>query len=63
MARQELHPDESDRVGELLRWLAERAHEMHLLGDGAVRIGFLRCHEAEVPDVLRVESGQVGWPA
>ncbi|MFJ3961501.1 hypothetical protein [Streptomyces sp. NPDC090036] len=63
MARQEIHPDEFDRVGELLCWLAERAHETHLLGDGAVRIGFLRFHEAEVPDLLRVESGQVGWPA
>ncbi|WP_030771075.1 hypothetical protein [Streptomyces sp. NRRL F-2664] len=62
-SRQEIHPDEFDKVGELLVWLAERAHPTHLRGDGAVPIGFLRFHEAEVPEVLRVEDGQVGWPA
>ncbi|MFI8453395.1 hypothetical protein [Streptomyces erythrochromogenes] len=63
MSRQEIHPDGFDEVGELLCWLAARAHETHLRGDGAVGIGFLRFHEAEVPDVLQVESGQVTWPA
>ncbi|MGW9070515.1 hypothetical protein ACWGQT_13875 [Streptomyces yangpuensis] len=63
MSRQEIHPDEFDQVGELLRWLAARAHPTHLREDGAVGIGFLRFHEDEIPAVLRVESGQVGWPA
>ncbi|MFD8983369.1 hypothetical protein [Streptomyces sp. NPDC059564] len=62
-SRQEIHPDEFERVGELLCWLATRAHETHQLGDGTVRIGFLRFYEAEVPDVLQVENGQVSWPA
>ncbi|MFD3781077.1 hypothetical protein [Streptomyces sp. NPDC058612] len=61
--RQEIHPDEFGQVGELLRWLAARAHRTHALADGAVGIGFLRFHEDEVPGVLRVENGQVGWPA
>ncbi|MCX4630193.1 hypothetical protein [Streptomyces sp. NBC_01443] len=62
-SRQEIHPDEFEKVGELLCWLATRAHDTHLLGDGAVGVGFLRFYEAEVPDVLKVDSGQVGWPA
>ncbi|THA79715.1 hypothetical protein [Streptomyces sp. A0592] len=63
MSRQEMHPDGFDEVGELLCWLAARAQETHLRGDGTVGIGFLRFHEAEVPEVLRVGSGQVAWPA
>ncbi|MCX5009622.1 hypothetical protein OG765_01255 [Streptomyces sp. NBC_00555] len=62
MSRQEIHPDEFEKVGELLCWLATRAHETHLLGNGAVGMGFLRFHEAEVPDALQVASGRVSWP-
>ncbi|MFJ1568929.1 hypothetical protein ACIOG8_32760 [Streptomyces erythrochromogenes] len=62
MSRQEMHPDDFDEVGELLCWLAARAQETHLRGDGAVGIGFLRFHEAEAPEVLRVESGRIAWP-
>ncbi|MFE5627702.1 hypothetical protein ACFQ8S_37250 [Streptomyces virginiae] len=61
-SRQEVHPDEFEKLGELLRWLAARAHATHLRGDGAVGVGFLRFHEAEVPEVLTIEGGQVGWP-
>ncbi|WP_326593661.1 hypothetical protein [Streptomyces sp. NBC_01294] len=61
-SRQEIHPDQFEEVGELLCWLAARAHATHLRGDGAIGIGFLRFIEAEVPDVLQVENGQVGWP-
>ncbi|MFD3327400.1 hypothetical protein [Streptomyces sp. NPDC058701] len=76
--RQEVHPDEFEEVGELLGWLAARAHATHRLADGAdraggadgsdtaggaVRIGFLRFHEDEVPAALRVEDGRVRWPA
>ncbi|MFF8264058.1 hypothetical protein [Streptomyces virginiae] len=62
MSRQEIHPDEFEQAGELIRWMAARAHETHLRGDGAVGVGFLRFHEAELPDVLHVERGRVGWP-
>ncbi|MEV7730345.1 hypothetical protein AB0P15_37395 [Streptomyces sp. NPDC087917] len=61
-SRQEIHPDEFERVGELLCWLAARAHATHLLKDGAVEIGFLRFHEADVPEVLQFKDGQVSWP-
>ncbi|MFJ1701057.1 hypothetical protein ACIOHC_39590 [Streptomyces sp. NPDC088252] len=62
-SRQEIHPDEFDIVGELLSWLAVRAHSTHLIADqAAVRIGCIRFHEALTPDVLKVENGQVDWP-
>ncbi|MCX5071016.1 hypothetical protein OHA84_36400 [Streptomyces sp. NBC_00513] len=61
-SRQEIHPDEFEKVGELLCWLATRAHETHLLANGAIRVGFLRFHEAQAPDVLQVKTGQVNWP-
>ncbi|MEV7585041.1 hypothetical protein [Streptomyces erythrochromogenes] len=63
MSRQEIHPDDFDEVGRRLCWLAARAHPTHVRGDGTVGIGFLRFHEAEVPDALQVESGRVAWPA
>jgi hypothetical protein len=62
-SRQELHPDEFERVGELLRRLAARAHAAHRIGDDTVRIGYLRFHEDLVPTVLQVKDGQVDWPA
>ncbi|MFJ9078819.1 hypothetical protein ACIRO3_26795 [Streptomyces sp. NPDC102278] len=62
-SRQEIHPDEFEKVGELLCRLATRADETHLLGNGAVGVGLLRFHETEVPDVLQVKAGQVDWPA
>ncbi|MFE7099652.1 hypothetical protein [Streptomyces erythrochromogenes] len=62
MSRQEMHPDDFGEVGELLCWLAARAQETHQRGDGAVGIGFIRFHEAEVPEVLQVKSGQTAWP-
>ncbi|MFB7982586.1 hypothetical protein [Streptomyces vinaceus] len=61
-SRQEVHPDEFGKVGELLRWLAAKAHGRHRLGDGTVRVGSLRFYETDVPEVLQVESGQVNWP-
>ncbi|MGW8777069.1 hypothetical protein ACWGNM_03235 [Streptomyces sp. NPDC055796] len=61
-SRQEIHPDEFEKVGELLCWLATRAHQTHPSGKDAVGIGSLRFHEAEVPDALQVENGRVNWP-
>ncbi|MFI8263927.1 MULTISPECIES: hypothetical protein [unclassified Streptomyces] len=62
-SRQEIHPDEFEKVGELLCWLAARARQTHLPGSSAVGIGSLRFHEAEVADALQVENGQVNWPS
>ncbi|MFJ3908299.1 hypothetical protein [Streptomyces vinaceus] len=61
-SRQEIHPDEFEKIGELLCWLAARTHETHPLGDGAGGVGSLRFCEAEAFDVLRVAGGQVNWP-
>ncbi|MFC9813981.1 hypothetical protein ACFVJM_18145 [Streptomyces virginiae] len=58
-SRQEIHPDEFEKVGELLCWLAARAHDTHRRGDGAVGVGFLRFHEDEVPEALTVVGGEV----
>ncbi|GAA2424548.1 hypothetical protein GCM10010433_25520 [Streptomyces pulveraceus] len=62
-SRQEIHPDEFDQVGELLRWLAARAHDIHTLVEGAVSLGYLRFYEDPVPEVLQVVDGRVVWPA
>nr|WSW57134.1 hypothetical protein OG513_00095 [Streptomyces sp. NBC_00998] len=60
-SRQEIHPDEFEKVGELLCWLAARAHDTHQLGDSSVGIGSLRFYEDEAPDALQVKSGRVNW--
>ncbi|MFF3014784.1 hypothetical protein [Streptomyces sp. NPDC057939] len=60
-SRQEIHPDQFEKVGELLCWLAGRADTSHLRENGAVRVGFLRFQETDVPAALRVEDGQVNW--
>ncbi|MFD5189643.1 hypothetical protein ACFWMU_16100 [Streptomyces sp. NPDC058357] len=61
-ARQEIHPDELDLAGELLRWLAVRAHDTHTPTEGAVSLGYLRFYEDLVPEVLQVVNGRVVWP-
>ncbi|MFK0237527.1 hypothetical protein [Streptomyces vinaceus] len=63
-SRQEIHPDEFEKLGEMLCRPAARAHETHLLGDGAVGVGVgcLRFCEAEDLDVLQVVGGQVSRP-
>lgn len=60
-SRQEIHPDDFEKVGELLCWLAVRVHDTHRLVGDAVWIGHLRFHEALVPDVLEVANGQIAW--
>lgn len=62
-SRQEIHPDEFDRLGELLGWLAVRIHDAHLLADDAVSIGCLRFHEDVTPTALKVADGQIVWPS
>ncbi|MFF9572900.1 hypothetical protein [Streptomyces sp. NPDC014685] len=62
-ARQEIHPDEFEKLGELLGWLAARAHENHRFPDDTtVRLGHLRFYENLIPDVLEVKDGRVVWP-
>ncbi|MGW2177463.1 hypothetical protein ACWCXX_05065 [Streptomyces sp. NPDC001732] len=62
-SRQEIHPDEFEEVGELLEWLAARAHDIHRVPDGTtVRMGYLRFYEDLTPDVLEVKDGRVVWP-
>ncbi|MFI6005493.1 hypothetical protein ACIA98_34715 [Streptomyces sp. NPDC051366] len=58
-SRIEIHPDEVEKVGELLCWLADRAHDTHRLADGAVRMGYYRWYEELTPHVLKVENGQI----
>ncbi|MET9657790.1 hypothetical protein [Streptomyces sp. NPDC006510] len=61
-SRQEIHPDDFEKIGELLCWLAGRVHDTHRLADHAVSIGCLRFHEASTPDALEVLHGQIVWP-
>ncbi|MFE6667331.1 hypothetical protein ACFVFH_27675 [Streptomyces sp. NPDC057697] len=61
-ARLEIHPDEFDQVGELIRWLAVRAHDTHSHAEGVVSLGCLRFCEDLVPEALQVVNGRVMWP-
>ncbi|KOG50574.1 hypothetical protein [Streptomyces decoyicus] len=61
-ARQEIHPDDYDRLGELLNWLATKASDQHRPFDGSVHIGWIRFYEADRPDPLRVRDGRTVWP-
>ncbi|MFD0337300.1 hypothetical protein ACFVH0_01165 [Streptomyces sp. NPDC127117] len=62
-SRQEIHPDDFDKVGELLCWLAERVHDTHRQVDDVVPIGYLRFHESLMPEVIEVANGRITWPA
>ncbi|MFD3533039.1 hypothetical protein [Streptomyces sp. NPDC058664] len=61
-ARQEIHPDEFDRTGELLSWLATRADDRHRSATGAVRLGWTRFCESDRFEPLVVRDGEVVWP-
>ncbi|MEU2250454.1 hypothetical protein [Streptomyces sp. NPDC019224] len=60
--RQEIHPDDFDLTGELLRWLAGRADDRHRGAGGAVRLGWTRFCEADRYEPLVVREGEVLWP-
>ncbi|MFJ2590140.1 hypothetical protein [Streptomyces sp. NPDC087538] len=62
-SRQEIHPDEFEKVGELLRWLAARVQDTHRQVDDVVSIGHLRFHESLIPEVIGFAGGQIVWPA
>ncbi|MGA4956998.1 hypothetical protein [Streptomyces lavendulocolor] len=61
-SRQEIHPDVSDELGQLLGWLADRATDRHRRPGGHVHIGSLRFHEEDRPDALMVRDGTPAWP-
>ncbi|MEU5951593.1 hypothetical protein [Streptomyces sp. NPDC047525] len=61
-ARQEIHPDGFDRVGELLAWMASKARAHHERFGGPVHVGWTRFHEEDRPDALTVRNGEVVWP-
>ncbi|MFF8633262.1 hypothetical protein ACF052_03460 [Streptomyces pilosus] len=51
-ARQEVHPDEFDDLGRLVRWLGARTTTVGVLGH-------LRFYETDVPDLLIARDGSV----
>ncbi|MEV2252727.1 hypothetical protein AB0I94_19490 [Streptomyces sp. NPDC050147] len=61
-ARQEIHPDDFGRVGELLTWLASKGRGHHERFDGSVRVGWIRFYEEEQTSPLVVRDGEVVWP-
>ncbi|MFG2292591.1 hypothetical protein [Streptomyces sp. NPDC048603] len=61
-SRTELHPDDTEQVGELLRWLAPRVHDTHVHPDGTVRLGHCRWYEDPEPYSLEVRDGQLNLP-
>ncbi|WP_171171517.1 hypothetical protein [Streptomyces sp. I05A-00742] len=62
-SRQEIHPDDFERTGELLTWLANKAGDFHRRPDGSVDLGWIRFHEERRPEPLVVRDGVVIWPS
>ncbi|MFF2964978.1 hypothetical protein ACFVT1_40325 [Streptomyces sp. NPDC057963] len=62
-SRQEIHPDDFERTGELLAWLANKTGDFHRDPDGGVRLGRIRFHGERQPDPLVVRDGTVVWPS
>ncbi|MGW4994907.1 hypothetical protein ACWEQ3_46255 [Streptomyces mirabilis] len=60
--RQEIHPDEFDRTGELLSWLADKADDRHRPSTSTVRLGWTRFCESDRFEPLMVRDGEVVWP-
>ncbi|MFE0509385.1 hypothetical protein [Streptomyces sp. NPDC058964] len=62
-SRQEIHPDDFERTGELLSWLATKASARHRGCDGDVHLGWIRFYEEPRPAPLVVRDGAVVWPS
>ncbi|MEU9015333.1 hypothetical protein AB0D12_37570 [Streptomyces sp. NPDC048479] len=60
--RQEIHPDEFDRIGELLSWLATKADDRHRPSTSTVHLGWTRFCESDRFESLTVRYGKVVWP-
>ncbi|MFI9237040.1 hypothetical protein [Streptomyces sp. NPDC053079] len=62
-SRQETHPDDFERTGELLSWLATKAVDAHRRSDnGDVHLGWIRFCEEVQPKPLVVRDGVAVWP-
>ncbi|MEV5375993.1 hypothetical protein AB0L26_08450 [Streptomyces nondiastaticus] len=63
-SRQEIHPDDFERTGELLSWLAAKAVDAHRrFDDGDVHLGWIRFCEEIQPEPLVVRDGAVVLPS
>ncbi|MFI9041031.1 hypothetical protein [Streptomyces sp. NPDC053726] len=62
-SRQEIHPDDFERTGELLSWLAAKAGDFHRRPDGSVNLGWTRFYEGRQCEPLVVRDGVVIWPS
>ncbi|GHI04874.1 hypothetical protein [Streptomyces cellostaticus] len=62
-SRQEVHPDDFERTGELLSWLATKASDRHRRFDGSVDLGWIRFYEERQPEPLVVRDETVVWPS
>ncbi|ANP51654.1 hypothetical protein J2Z21_007239 [Streptomyces griseochromogenes] len=62
-SRQEIHPDDFERTGELLSWLASKAGDFHRHPDGSVSLGWTRFCEEPQSEPLVVRDGAVIWPS
>ncbi|MFD3516387.1 hypothetical protein [Streptomyces sp. NPDC058657] len=60
--RQEIHPDEFDLTGELLKWLAAQADDRHRSSTGAVHLGWTRFYDSRQYEPLVVRDDEVVWP-
>lgn len=60
--RQEIHPDDFERIGELLRWLAGRLENRHRGANAEVHLGWTRFFEADRFEPLVARDGEVLWP-
>ncbi|WP_434744331.1 hypothetical protein [Streptomyces sp. A-14] len=56
-SRTEIHPDEAEEIGALLRW---HVHDTRRQADGTVRLGHYRACEDPAPSPLEVRDGRVG---
>ncbi|NUK82646.1 hypothetical protein HRW23_35970, partial [Streptomyces lunaelactis] len=62
-SRREIHPDDFERTGELLSWLAARAGDLQRAVDGTVHLGWTRFYESRQVEPLVVRDGVVIWPS
>ncbi|SPF00239.1 hypothetical protein SMA5143A_0950 [Streptomyces sp. MA5143a] len=58
-SRQEIYPDDFERAGQFLRWIATKAHGRHRCPDGRVTLGWTRFYEDPQPEPLLVRDGAV----
>lgn len=62
-SRQELHPDDFERTGELLSWPASEAGDSHGEPDGSVGLGRTRFSAERRSEPPVVRDGVAIWPS